>query len=184
MEIEDHHNASVGSSNKKRGRDSAVVNAPPAAVDLGDQPETHKTPNNKTHNNKHANNNAHNNQPGEKLTLLKDGMTLLDRDLARKYARGSLNFNAKKVQHKHLKKTLEETRDQIIHSAARTAATEILLQSDGGSIQMDDPSDKVYKLKQQQIKENVDMNTAKNSFDLQLQNFGPYFVNFSRNGRY
>jgi hypothetical protein len=122
--------------------------------------------------------------PRKHVTLLKDGMTILDKDLAKKYARGSLDFNAKKSKHKHLRKSLEETKEQIVHSAARTAATEILLQSDVGCIQMDNPHEKVYKLTQQTIKESVDINTAKNSFDLQLQNFGPYSVNFSRNGRF
>ena len=115
--------------------------------------------------------------------VLTDGLTVLDKS-ALKYSRGALNFSSSKIKHKHLRKTLSETKDQIIHSAARTAATEILLASDAGCIQLEDSTQKVYKLTQTEIRDNVDLNTAKNAFDLQLVNFGPYRVNYSRNGRF
>lgn len=104
-------------------------------------------------------------------------------DAATKYARGSLDFNTSKIEHKALRKTLEGTKRKIVDAATRTATTEVLLTSDPGYIEMDD-NRKVYSLKQKDIVENVDLNTAKNSLDLQLTNFGPYSVNYSRNGRY
>jgi U3 small nucleolar RNA-associated protein 7 len=103
-------------------------------------------------------------------------------EAAAKYARGSMDFNTKSVEHKALRKTLEGTKKRIVDAATRTATTEVLLTSDPGFIEMDD-NRKVYSLKQKDIVENVDMNTAKNALDLQLTNFGPYSVNYSNNGR-
>ena len=100
-----------------------------------------------------------------------------------KYMFGSTNFETKGIEHKKLRKTLEETKSKIKDAALRTATTEILLTSEPGFIEMDNHR-KVYSLKQKDIVDNVDLNTAKNCMDLQLTNFGPYHVNYTRNGRY
>lgn len=42
---------------------------------------------------------------------------------------------------------------------------------------------KTFKLKQKEIKQNVDLNTVRNMMNLSLTNFGPYNVTYSRNGR-
>jgi U3 small nucleolar RNA-associated protein 7 len=99
-----------------------------------------------------------------------------------KYARGSINFSTKSIKHKGLRKTLEETKEKNIEAATRTAATEVLLPSVAGFIEVED-NEKVFKLKQKEILQNVDMNTAKNKIDLQLTKFGPYTVDYSKNGR-
>lgn len=101
---------------------------------------------------------------------------------ASKYSRGSLSFNTSDIQHKALRKTLEQTKKRIQDAALRTATTEVLLPSDPGYIEVDG-NQKVFALKQKDIVQNVDLNSAKNSIDLQLTNFGPYSVNYSNNGR-
>lgn len=109
--------------------------------------------------------------------------TTADAVTVAKYARGSVEFNTKGVKHKALKKTLEAVHETIVASASQTAATEVLLAGDQGYISTEG-SEKVYKINQEEIKRNVDLNTSKNAFDLQLQNFGPYdCLNYSRNGR-
>ena len=121
-------------------------------------------------------------QEAPEVTVLNDGLTIVDQS-AEKYARGSLDFNSKKIKHKKLRKTMEETHERMIHSAARTAATEILHTSSAGSIEAEGEQ-KIYKLTQRDITAQVDLNTAKKAFNLQLVNFGSYNLNFSRNGRY
>ena len=100
-----------------------------------------------------------------------------------KYAHGSIKFNTKKIKHVKLRKTMEETRETLIESAKATAATEVLLPSEAGSIDMGDGR-KTFKLPQKELRKHVDINTAKNIFDFNLTNFGPYRVRYSRNGRY
>lgn len=100
-----------------------------------------------------------------------------------KYIRGNVNINSKKIKYKKLRKTIQENHDNIVDSAKKTAATEILLPSEAGVIETDD-NEKTYKLRQEELKNYVDLNTSKNMIDLQLPSFGPYRVNYTRNGRY
>lgn len=62
-------------------------------------------------------------------------------------------------------------------------ATEVLLPADTGFIRPEG-NEKTYRLKQRDIINEVDMNTAKNAMDFQLTKFGPYNLNYSKNGRY
>jgi U3 small nucleolar RNA-associated protein 7 len=119
---------------------------------------------------------------GAKLSL-KEAADQKLQEAAEKYAKGSLDFGSRKSQYKALRKTLEGTTKKIVDAATSAATSEILLPADAGYIEMENER-KVYSLKQKEIIENVDMNTAKNSIDLQLHNFGPYNVDYSRNGRY
>jgi U3 small nucleolar RNA-associated protein 7 len=100
-----------------------------------------------------------------------------------KYTRGRVDFNTRNVKHKGLRKTLTETKEAILNSASSAAAAEVLLPSEAGFIETEG-NERVYKFKQEEIKGNVDMNTARNAFDLQLPNFGPYTTKYSRNGRF
>ena len=103
--------------------------------------------------------------------------------LVEKYARGSVSINVHKIKQKNLRKTLEENNIRNLDAAEHNASTEVLLPATEGFIELDNKREKVYHLKQKDIIQNVDVNTAKNAFDLQLTNFGPYCINYSRNGR-
>ena len=76
-----------------------------------------------------------------------------------KYMFGTTDFDTKGIEHKRLRKTLEDTKTKIKDSALKTATTEILLTSEPGFIEMDDSNRKVYSLKQRDIVDNVDLNT-------------------------
>lgn len=107
----------------------------------------------------------------------------LDNEVVEKYARGTTDFNTSKIKHKSLRLTLQTEQAKVVDAAKQTAATEILLPAENGFIKTES-NEKIYKLTQRDIKQNVDINTARNSFDLQLQSFGPYNTNYSRNGRF
>ena len=87
---------------------------------------------------------------------------------------------------KNLRKTLQETRKDLEDSAKANTAAEVLLPASRGSIEVEGNSnEKTYRLRQKDIvnKSLVDLNSLKNLFDFQLR-FGPYRINYSRNGRY
>lgn len=108
----------------------------------------------------------------------------IDQSVIEKYAHGSTDFNIKKMKYKSLKMTMRAEQERVVESAEQTAITEVLLPSTEGSIQVSsDFKQKIYKLKQDDISQQVDLNTASNRFDLQLHDFGPYKVDYSRNGR-
>ncbi len=108
----------------------------------------------------------------------------VDAQVMEKYTRGATNFKISS-KHKGERKTMEEERDLIVSNAEKTAMAEVLLPSEYGYIESNgDEETKIYKLKQRDMLPQVDMNTAKNAFDLQLLKFGPYTMDYSRNGRY
>ena len=102
-----------------------------------------------------------------------------------KYARNeSIEYKVgKHVKHKGLRRTLEEAHERIIESASRTAATEVLLSNRTGFIETEHDGEKTYRLKQNAIKPMIDLNTQRKCLDLSLTAFGPYMMNYSRNGR-
>ena len=90
----------------------------------------------------------------------------------------------KKTQVKrHLKRTLQEYKNMLTEATVASKDAEVLLPSERGYI-VPDKNEKIYKLKQKDMMQNIDLKTAKNSFQLSLTDFGPYNLNFSRNGRY
>ena len=89
-------------------------------------------------------------------------------------------------RHKNLRLTLQEIRQANEEAKASNTTAQILLPGSYGGIDVDPESnEKTYRLKQTEIvnQSMVDLNTAKNFFDFQLR-FGPYRVDYSRNGRY
>ena len=101
-----------------------------------------------------------------------------------KYAHGTTKFSTKKLKHKALRKTLEHLKSNIRENAIKTLNTEILLTQEHGFIQAENEYEKIYKIKQADISKNIDFNSTRNLYDFQLTKFGPYNINFSRNGRF
>jgi U3 small nucleolar RNA-associated protein 7 len=101
-----------------------------------------------------------------------------------KYTRGKLNNDTKTVKYKHLRHSLEKTNAQIKDAAISAAEAEVLLPTQSGFIDLENKNEKIFKLKQNEIKKNVDLNSAKNALDLQLNVFGPYNIDYTRNGRH
>lgn len=107
----------------------------------------------------------------------------IDEAQIEKYTRGNVHISTQNVKSMALKSKLQHTRESMQEAAETTAATEVLLPTEAGFIELEDKNMKVFKLKQKDILDNVDMNTTRNAFDFQLNNFGPYCINYSRNGR-
>ncbi|KAK9462150.1 WD40-repeat-containing domain protein [Lipomyces oligophaga] len=61
-------------------------------------------------------------------------------------------------------------------------SSEYLLQEDIGGLEAEG-MERTFKFTQEQIKQEVDISTAAKGFDLRLEDYGPYCVDYSRNGR-
>ena len=59
----------------------------------------------------------------------------------------------------------------------------MLQTEEAGFLEAEGPISKTYKFSQEAIAGAVDHNTKSNIFDLELKQFGPYRVKYSRNGR-
>jgi len=70
-------------------------------------------------------------------------------------------------------------------SAHETAArTELLLEDDAGFIEADSDDEFTGRVTQTQIKKSVDVESAEKAFELNLPQFGPYTIDYTRNGRF
>jgi U3 small nucleolar RNA-associated protein 7 len=100
-----------------------------------------------------------------------------------KYLRESSSIPIKKIQDKKLKSYLK-----TFHSKAKSAATDTLhselLMTENAGFLIADQMENTWKVKQCQLNSHVDINTARKMFDLRLEDFGPYSLDYTTNGRY
>ena len=93
----------------------------------------------------------------------------------------------KPVQNSRDKKAearLELEEKRRIDNAIRAAEAEILNTTSAGFIEVENEMERTYKLKQHQLKKELDEQSAKQIFDLSLPNFSPYKGIYSNTGRY
>lgn len=93
-----------------------------------------------------------------------------------KYNRGS--GYGKKIKDQKL---LEKEKD-IEYSVEQSARAEILLPETPGTLEVDE-GEKSTQFTQEDIVKSVDITTAAKRFELFMKDFGPYRINYTRNGR-
>lgn len=98
-----------------------------------------------------------------------------------KYERATENKPGKKSKDLKLRHGLKKVDKQYRDAVKSAAATEMLLQEDAGFLEAEG-MEKTFKFKQDEIKQAVDQSTANKSFNLDLKEFGPYTLDYSRNG--
>ncbi|KAK9369887.1 WD40-repeat-containing domain protein [Lipomyces kononenkoae] len=97
------------------------------------------------------------------------------------YSRGMTNKNVK-IKDRKLRANIKRS-DQKYRDAIRAAkSTELLLQEDAGFLEAEG-MEKTYKYTQDELIKNVDVTTARKGFQLTLEHFGPYEIDYTRNGR-
>lgn len=88
----------------------------------------------------------------------------------------------KRTKDKKLRTGLRRIDDQYKDAVSSAAATEYLLPESAGFLETENEMEKTFKVRQSDIRDSVDVTTANKALDLSLKEFGPYSVNFSRNG--
>ncbi|RLV89709.1 U3 small nucleolar RNA-associated protein 7 [Spathaspora sp. JA1] len=105
-----------------------------------------------------------------------------DRDGTSKYERGN-SKKAKYTKDKKLYSNLKKMDNQYKEALRSAAGTDLLLQEEAGFLEAEGDMEKTFKFKQDDIVEVVDSSTANKKFELNLPEFGPYTIDYSRNGR-
>ncbi|CAG8655587.1 592_t:CDS:10 [Funneliformis caledonium] len=117
-------------------------------------------------------------------------LDIIDKTVAKKipkYVRptegklGSKQF--KKIKDKKLKGKLERIEKVSKEAANKAARSELLLTEEPGYLEVEG-IEKTFNITQKQLKDNVDEDSTKKIFDLKLTNFGPYSLDYTRNGRH
>ncbi|CUM64962.1 uncharacterized protein PRCAT00002580001 [Priceomyces carsonii] len=110
----------------------------------------------------------------------KGSSRILDSD---KYQRRQKGTKGKYSKDKKLNAGLKKVDKQYKDAVKSAARTEILLQEEAGFLEADSPMEKTFKFKQGEIQDAVDIGTSNKKFSLSLPDYGPYTMNYSRNGR-
>ncbi|KAG1711555.1 hypothetical protein DVH05_008805 [Phytophthora capsici] len=101
-----------------------------------------------------------------------------------KYTRsgGVSQRRIRNIRDKKLKGSLQRANEKHKLAAESAAKSEILLPDQAGFLEAEG-LEKTYKFTQQQLADNVDINTARKIFSLDLPDYGAYRVKYTRNGR-
>lgn len=104
---------------------------------------------------------------------------------ASKYERGDIKKNRKKLysRDKKLNAGIKKVDKQYKDAVASAARTEALLPEQAGYLEADGEIERTFKFKQDEIKTAVDESTKNKSFQLNLPDYGPYSLDYTRNGK-
>jgi U3 small nucleolar RNA-associated protein 7 len=98
------------------------------------------------------------------------------------YGRGK-GVNAKSARDKKLRANLRNQEYKHKQAVLQAKDAEILLEHTEGFLEPEHELEKTYKVRQDEIRESVGIETAKKGFELKLPDMGPYRMDYSRNGR-
>lgn len=117
--------------------------------------------------------------------VIQSNLTAGDRPGITKYERGGekAQRKARYTKDKKLYSGLKKVDKQYKEALLSAAGTDLLLQEDGGFLEADGPMERTYKFKQDDIEQVVDESMKNKKFDLKLTEFGPYTIDYTRNGR-
>lgn len=99
------------------------------------------------------------------------------------YGRGKAN-TTKNIRNKKLRGTLQVQEEKHKQAVLQAKDAEILLEHEAGFLEPESELERTYKVRQDEIKESVGLETAKKGFELRLNDFGPYRADYTRNGRH
>lgn len=107
----------------------------------------------------------------------------IDDSQIQKYSRGSSRIQKNNIKTKFFKGKFGRQENNFDYAIKQSARAEILLNEDDGFLIADEGED-TTEFTQDDIKQHVDITSATKSFKLDLSEFGPYKINYTRNGRH
>lgn len=99
-----------------------------------------------------------------------------------KYGRGR-PIRKQSIKDKKLRGNLKALESRYKDATLKAKDAEILLENESGFLEPEGELERTYKIRQDDLKREVTVETAKAGFDLKLNDFGPYVVDYTRNGR-
>lgn len=100
----------------------------------------------------------------------------------RTYGRGKA-VQTRTIKNQKLRRNLQGIEDKNKQASLRAKDAEILLEHEPGFLEPESELERTYKVRQDEIRENVGIETAKKGFELKLEGLGPYRADYTRNGR-
>ncbi len=119
-----------------------------------------------------------------RLSLPKDQDSQLRRrkEAQAAYGRGR-KIPVKGIKDKKLRGNLKTLENKYKIATLKAKDAEILLENSGGFLEPENELERTYKVRQDEIKQSVPIETARKGFELKLDTLGPYVCDYTRNGR-
>ncbi|TKA32893.1 hypothetical protein B0A50_01119 [Salinomyces thailandicus] len=103
-------------------------------------------------------------------------------EASRQYGRGK-SVDTKSIRDKKLRGNLRALEERNKDAALKAKDAEILLENQSGFLEPEGELERTYKVRQDDIKTDVAVETAKKGFELKLEGLGPYACDYTRNGK-
>lgn len=121
--------------------------------------------------------------PTAPLTLEQAAAKKRQQEADREYGRGR-SIATRRVRDKKLRGNLQALEERYRDATLKAKDAEILLENQSGFLEPEGELERTYKVRQEDLKQNVNVETAKKGFELKLHDeLGPYACDYSRNGR-
>lgn len=104
------------------------------------------------------------------------------REAEKAYGRGK-KINTKNIKDKKLRTNLKRLENKYQDATVKAKDAEILLENTAGYLEAETELERTYKVRQDDLTEDLSVETASKRFDLKLDALGPYIFDYSRNGR-
>lgn len=98
------------------------------------------------------------------------------------YGRGK-KISTGSVKDKKLRSNLKNLENKYKDATLKAKDAEILLENAAGHLEPDGELERTYKVRQDELRQEVAVETAKKGFELKLEGLGPYTADYTRNGR-
>lgn len=107
------------------------------------------------------------------------------KEAQKKYGRGQeiAAKDIKSIKDKKLRGNLGRVEAKNREAVLRAKDAEILHENEAGFLEPEGELERTYKVRQDEIKANIGIETAKKGFELKLEDLGPYRADYTRNGR-
>ena len=101
----------------------------------------------------------------------------------KEYGRGR-KIPLKSIKDRKLRSQLKRLEDKYQNATLKARDVEILREHEPGFLEPEKPLERTYQTRQDELRENVDIEVASKGIDLRLEGLGPYSADFTRNGRW
>lgn len=99
-----------------------------------------------------------------------------------KYGRGR-PIRKQGIKDKKLRGNLKALENRYKEATLKAKDAEILLEHQSNFLEPEGELERTYKVRQDEIKAEVAVETAKKGFELKLEGLGPYIADYTRNGK-
>ena len=98
------------------------------------------------------------------------------------YGRGRKVFT-KGIKDRKLRGNLKSLENKYNDATLKAKDAEILLENESGFLEAEGELERTYKIRQDELRKDIAVETANKGFELKLQGLGPYIADYTRNGR-